>query len=130
MVICEHVHLYMKKDGYIYPVIEYLHKGSCEICNGFLLCKKENHNNIQLNKKIYNKSDILSLKKQPICFKFNCCAYKISEKDYNEFINTTQTKYNIKGYIEKSNCNDCKIEKEQIMKDNILYTKCLCIHNK
>ena len=71
----------------------------------------------------------MSLKKQPICFKFNCCAYKISEKDYNEFINTTQTKYNIKGYIEKSNCNDCKIEKEQIMKDNILYTKCLCIHN-
>lgn len=46
MVICEHVYLYIEKyigkyigkDRYI---IESLRKGTCEICNGFLLCKKK-----------------------------------------------------------------------------------------
>lgn len=71
----------------------------------------------------------MSLKRRPIFFKFNCWTSMISEEDYNEFINTTHTKYNIKGYIEKSNCDDCKIEKEEIMKNNVLYTKYLCIHN-
>jgi len=110
MVYCEHFCKIFDND-WLYAI----KKSECEICDGFLICKNNNHKNIENSKTIF----LLNKNYKGI----TRSIMKISD----DFIPVTT-----KGYILKSKCIDCKNEEQLIIKNNvvkIIQNERTCIHN-
>ncbi len=116
MAYCGHLSITKNINSWDYKS---LIKAECEICDGFLLCKKNNHNNIDPIKKLY----IINTMCKPRWFgSFN----EIESDNFikNHCLNINQ---NIKGYILRKYCTDCIKEKNEIMKSTTVKVNC-CMH--
>jgi len=79
----------------------FLQKNTCEACDGYLLCKE--HNNVNKN-------------------------FTISNSERLKPNNPVKSDYIVKGYINKSDCVDCKKERDLKLQKNVVYAKYCCSH--